>query len=482
MNYLDEILKKIKGKHSITYNELNDILPKGYILEEHIENILEFLGKHNIEIIEHSHESYKIKKNHANDIIIDNLINTPDKFYFYELNKNKKLKAETENIFLDELIIIKGKIISLLVETIFFQFQLYRDIIKIKPSGKINYIFTSSFNETDIISENIKKLFKKYSSNKNDLSCQIELISYLQKLNFKFIYMLKKIKLLKQIHNEILETEKNDKKKAILTGKKNKINSHLLYHLLPELNYLLKKYETIKKKIIKNQLPLVLSIVKHYFKSTINNNDLIQEGNIALIEAVDYYNKIIHKKKFYEFVSSWVRKKIKDYISKNNTLITFSTNFRKDCKLFLKVFKELKNQSLQIPTFKEVQNKLDWSDKKIFKIINYLKAEDSLEREDPYRKLKLQNALYDKSQKMPEDIAIENILKEQIIDFLEQLPKKEKIIIKMRFGFNFENKTYKYKEIAKNLQLTENDIKNIEEYALKKLRIIFKNNNMEEFI
>ena len=131
---------------------------------------------------------------------------------------------------------------------------------------------------------------------------------------------------------------------------------------------------------------------------------------------------------------------------------------------------------------KEIKLKLGWDDRKILKVINYLREEESLEKEDSDLKLNLKNAIIDKTGKLPEEIAINNILKEQVVDLLEQLDENEKLVIKMKFGFNAENTSYDYRDIAKQLDLTENEIKNIEEHALKKLRIIFKKNNMEEFI
>ncbi len=482
MNYLEKILKKLKHRKSITYEELNNLVPEDIILEEHIEEIIHFFNTHNIAINTGHKQVFKIEKKYDKDIIIDNLIDTPDKFYFYELNKNKKINLNIENILLKKLLGIKNKIKNLLIETDFFLFELFSDIIKTKPIKNLNSFFIPFNKDIKTITNNIKTLFKQYINNKKELRTQVELISYLQKLNFKFTYILDKIKLLKQIHNEIKNSKIDYNKELLKKIKRKKIDDHLIKHLLPELNYLLNKYNNTKQKLINNQLPLVLSIVKHYFNENFNHNDLIQEGNIAIIEALDYYDPEFHKKEFYQFVSSWVRNRVKKFLEKNNSLITVSQNFQKDCKLFLKTAGKLKEQLLRKPAINEIKAKLNWSEKKINAIVYYLQKEISLEKENNYTQLNLRDAIFDKFQKLPEDIAIDKILKEQIMSIINQLPEREQFIIKMRFGFNYDNRTLDYKEIAKNLELTENEIKNIEEYALKKLRIIFKKNNMEEFI
>ena len=130
----------------------------------------------------------------------------------------------------------------------------------------------------------------------------------------------------------------------------------------------------------------------------------------------------------------------------------------------------------------DIKNKLNWPLKKINSIILHLQKEESLERQNPTNNLNLCNAIYDRTQKLPEEIIIENTLKRQMSDIIETLPEKEKIIIKMRFGFNKNKEILKYKKIAKYMELTENEIKNIEEHVIKKLRILFKKNNLEEFI
>ncbi|MBU1077824.1 MAG: sigma-70 family RNA polymerase sigma factor [Spirochaetes bacterium] len=481
MDLLKKLFKKLNGRKSITYDELNNLLPKGYLLEEHIEEILSFLAEHNITLSNNITVNSIGWKKYENDILMDNLINTPDKFYFYELSKNKKLKMESEKVLLQELSHIKEKIIELLIETEFFQFQLFKDIVKTKPIKNINFIFFISQEAVSIVTEKTKNLFKKYSSDKHIWSNKIEFLSYLQKLDFKFTYILEKIEYLKNIEKKIHDNEKEQTKNSI-SIKRNKVDDHLLKHIFPELNYLLKQYNAVKQKLIKNQLPLVLSITKHYFRKNITYNDIIQEGNIALIEALDLYNKTYHKKEFNQFISSRIRERVKNFIGRNNSMITVSDSFRKECKFFLKTFKELRDRLMKNPSLKEVKTKLGWNDKKVLKVINYLKEEESLEREDDTLKLNLKNAIMDKARKLPEDIAIDNILKEQIVGLLEQLDDNEKVIIKLRFGFNPENVSYDYRDIAQHLHLAENEVKTIEEIALKKLRIIFKMNNMEEFI
>lgn len=490
MNYLKKILKNLGHRKNISYEELNNLLPPEVILEEHIEDILDFCSNNNISIQSGRERTYTMDKDYKRDIIIDNLIDTPDKFYFYELNKNKKITLEKEKKLLNELSSTKDKIKNLMIDTDFFLFELFRDITRSKTTGAINFLFDSTdrrkSRRDDLQSGNIiheiKTLFKQYAGNKKEPEDKVQLMSYLQKYNFKFPYIIEKIKLLKHIQNEIIDPKTGDLAKILKKVRRKKINTSLIDQFLPELNYLFKKYNHIKEQIVHNHLPLVLSIVKHYFDENCNYNDLIQEGNTALIEALDYYDHRSHKKKFYEFVSSLIRNKVKKYMEKNKSLITVSHNFHKECKFFLKTVRELKNRLMRMPSMDEIKIKLNWPDNKIISVISFLQKEESLEKEDYYTNLSLKGSIVDNSQKLPDEVAIEKILKEQIMDMIDRLPEREKFIIKMRFGFNDENTTYDYKEIAKKLQLTELEIKDIEAHSLKKLRVLFQQNNMEEFM
>ena len=482
MNDLNKVLEKLKTRRSITYKELNDLLPDDIILEEHIEEIIQFFDINNITIKTGKQERLKTDNKYDKEIIIDNLIDTPDKFYFYEMSKNKKITMDKEKNLMNDLVKIKDKIKTLLLETDFFFFELFKDIIKTKKVKTINFFFDMPEKQLESTVSRIKTLFKIYISNKKEPGNKVSLTSFLQQLKFKFTYIADKIKLLKQIHQEITNPKTGDLNKILKKAKRKKINSHLIDYILPELNYLLNKYENTKKQLINNQLPIVISITRHYINENCNYNDLIQEGNIAMIEALDYYDPLSHKKEFNQFVSSWIRNKVKQFIGKNKSLLTFTPNFQKECKIFLKTARKIKNQLLRTPTIKEINADLNWPDKKIKSVIKYLQNDKSLEEEDKYTNLSLREAISDRSGKLPEDIAIEKILKEQVTSLLNQLGEKEKFIIKMRFGLNNEKKNYDYKEIARKLQLTENEIKNIEEHSLKKLKVIFKKNNIDEFI
>ncbi len=179
MNYLEKLLKNISKKKSITYEELNSLLPEDIIIENNIEDIIDFLSDNNITIIENKNNYYKINKDYNNDIIIDNIINTPDKFYFYELSKCNT-KSDSQDYLFKKYLEIKNKITSLVIKTDFFQFQIFKDIAKGDPKKKINSILhkESEKNKNKII-KTIKDLYKTYTNNKDITKKKSRLTSFL---------------------------------------------------------------------------------------------------------------------------------------------------------------------------------------------------------------------------------------------------------------------------------------------------------------
>jgi RNA polymerase sigma factor (sigma-70 family) len=484
MTELRKIYNHLRNNKKVTYEELNDLLPEDMILEEQIEKIIHYCEQHNIQLLSQHSLNYKTNNDYNKDIVIDNLIDTPEKFYFYELNKNEKIAADTieETVLFDKLSRIKNKIINLLLETDYFLFELFKDFTINKNNKQINFLYVTSKKSIEENQKKIKDAFKKYANDKKHKENKLHLISIIQSMHIKFNYIINKINQLKIISLELKKNKLTEKEMLLQNLKRKKINSKMIDKILPELKYLINKYNKTKQKLINRFLPQVISLAKHYHNESMNYNDLIQEGNMAMLEALDIYSEVEHKKKFFHFASSFIRKKIKNYMENNYSLIKRSKNFKKDCKEYLKISKDFKKTYSRQPTFEEIKKHLQWPDKKIQHVIYYLQREESIEKEDPETSLSLRDALFSKKERLPDEIVIDEILKESILTIIQTLPQKEQHIIKMRFGFNEENKIIEYKKIAEEFQASINEIKNLEDHILKKLRVLFKENHLEEFI
>ncbi len=409
-------------------------------------------------------------------------INTPDKFYFYELNREKDRNIQKEIDVLDKIDKLKIEITQDVIVTKFF--FMYLNKVILKNRNKLNHVFFNiNENHDGII--NFKIRFKNYITQikKEDSNEKHELIQYLKTQNFKFRFILEVIQELKIIYHMMEDYNIKDSvsPELELLQKKQKLTLSTAKELCISLEEKLKQYQLLKNELFLCYAPVALSMAKHYWKETLNLNDLIQEGNVALLKAIDDYNLKIHSKNFFSFCSSYLRGKIKQFLFHSHVL-KFNKELEEDKKRLIKVIDQLRNQLFRSPTLVEINTMLHWEHEKLLKLLMALKYTKSLDAQNIHENTFLGEALEDKIEKSPEEYAIENVFKEKTKELISTLKDKEQNIICMRFGFNQENKIYSYDEIAEVLKFPKQIIMNIEEHALKKLKILFKDNHMEGFL
>ncbi|MDD5067821.1 MAG: sigma-70 family RNA polymerase sigma factor [bacterium] len=482
MSYKEDLLSQLKDRDHVTYEELNRLLPSGIISEEEVEEVLEFLAQNHIRTLTSREINAKSRNKFRNRMDIGDFLDTPDKFYFYELNKTLQRNIPREKAWLVKLTAMKKEITGLLVPTDFFCYQLNRAITRGKRRPE--RIFT----DRDGIGNNIRRfreLFRDYSlsADKENSVHRQPLTDFLHTLGFRFKYILTLIGDLKK--NFILLKEMDGRPHTPadgeLFGKKQKIGLELSGFLISRLDEHLEKYNSMKNNLVLSFAPVILSLAKHYYNGKLSFNDLIQEANLALINAVDQYDPVLHRDDFYAFSTQVTKTELKKFIH-TQSLIRSTKGVEKDKKLFLKTVEKLTADLSRKPTAREVQTVLQWDEEKLVRTTDLMKSADSLDRAGEEEDTTLMDAIVDRSMPEPEEQAIENIFKEKTRELLKMLKENEQTIIRMRFGFNDMNKVYSYKEIAETLQMPENIVMNIEEHSLKKLRIIFKKNNMEGFL
>ena len=232
--------------------------------------------------------------------------------------------------------------------------------------------------------------------------------------------------------------------------------------------------------LIKCNLRFVLTIAKEYQYGSIEIEDLINEGNIGLIKAIDKFEP----SKGYKFISYavwWVRQSIMQYIYENGSMVRLPINKINAIGKVNRASEQLFQTLDREPTFEEIQEatKFSTDDIKSTFVDNRCFSIDQKISEDSDSELVNiipGETLDDVEEKMNEDS-----LKTEINDVLSSLTEREIEIMNMYFGLN-GSKELSLKEIGEKLNLTNERIRQIKELALKKLRMYGKSSKLREFM
>lgn len=267
---------------------------------------------------------------------------------------------------------------------------------------------------------------------------------------------------------KMLESAEGEEKEALEKEKK-------------ELGYVIADGDAAKQKLAEANLRLVVSIAKRYVGRGMLFLDLIQEGNLGLIKAVEKFD---YRKgfKFSTYATWWIRQAITRAIADQARTIRIPVHMVETINKLIRVSRQLLQELGREPTPEEIAEEMNMPEERVREILKISQEPVSLEtpigeEEDSH----LGDFIQDDNVPVPSDAAAFTLLKEQLVEVLGTLTEREQKVLRLRFGLD-DGRARTLEEVGKEFNVTRERIRQIEAKALRKLRHPSRSRKLKDYL
>jgi RNA polymerase primary sigma factor len=241
-----------------------------------------------------------------------------------------------------------------------------------------------------------------------------------------------------------------------------------------------REFDDTRRKMIESNLRLVVSIAKRYQNMGMDLTDLVQEGNIGLMQAVERFDPR-RNLKFSTYATWWIRQAITRALSQKSRTIKVPINKVEMARVANRSRRKLEEKLGRAPTLNEIAKSVGAPAKKVddsLKAMPQLESLDAFAIEDGSPRWQLQS---DESSVSPWQNVLDRDMREKVLKALEVLPPRQRTIVRMRYGIGF-NSEHNLEEIGQFLNLTRERVRQLELEALRRLRAAGERRGLSSFI
>lgn len=454
---LEEFLNIGRRRGFLTYDEINDVLPSEFFSPDELENLMDELSDSGIKVIEYE-EGATIPEEIEEEVEEYERAEDLVQAYFNSMGDISILTKYEETELAKKL--EEGKEIMRMVISSLSLFDKIKDAINTEEDELI-------LTESEKIDEAIKKTLLRLE----------ELITIIEQ-ELKRIDKYGSIKDLKALINEKKKKGVKSKKLDLLLKdilnvyKKVESETGVKVEALKDAWQRISKARDLvketKNELITRNLRLVVNIAKNYVGRGLPLLDLIQEGNIGLMKAVDKF-KYEKGFKFSTYATWWIRQAITRALIDQTKTIRVPVHMMEFYNRVTKASRELTQELGREPTNEEIAAKLSVQVRKVEEVFRAIQDPIALQTPIGDEDTELEDFIGDKISPSPFSDAERIETSEQIQRVLRTLTQKEETVIRMRFGIGVD-RDHTLEEVGRYLSITRERVRQIEAKALRKLK------------